>query len=242
MFISCCCLIFLLISFSKSYAQGCNFNQDFIVDINPQSFIYQGDSGEGWGFRKVLKFKIEKIPAKLYVTATGAILRLYKDTENCDRVNTDSGYMGIENTFTLSSTGAYYISLYENPEVGKVNVTAIGNNGTVEPCYHLIFLENETLYFDFKRQEGGITVISPPNCFWIPQSSDSWISITSNLYNSGYGLIKYSVQENMLSQMRNGNISVRNKIIYIEQYGKLIPEQFPTYLPYIPLLLNDTKK
>lgn len=133
--------------------------------------------------------------------------------------------------YTLTN-GEYLLYTHDNFEAGPSFAIYAGNTGNVNPTNSVhIFPDNAKISSD--ENNGSIIIVSPPNCPWTPSSNDDWVLITGGFAGSGIGRVSYRILPNNLSQTRVGTISIWSTVFHIEQGPK------PTYLPFIPLLMND---
>jgi hypothetical protein len=161
-----------------------------------------------------------------YNAASGAVL--VTSTSDCPwSVVVTNSWIKIL-TATGSGHGEVTYSVLENtssvPRSGNVEIA--GHIFTIDqaalvPCTYTLIPAGR-LYSHLPAMD-EFTIEAPEGCGWNFFNSNAWVTIHSNLNNSGNGRIVYSTSENTNQSPRRGNIRVGDRFYSISQAAAPLP-------------------
>ncbi len=77
--------------------------------------------------------------------------------------------------------------------------------------------------FSSSGGDGSIFVATESMCTWMATESLSWVTITSGASGAGNGTVSYSVEANLSTSSRSGNITIADKTFTVTQDGGSLP-------------------
>jgi len=120
-------------------------------------------------------------------------------------------YLVSRNTTGLSRTGAVMVADQ------RLSVVQAGDNLTDTNCTYTV--STNSISHGSGSESGSFDIITSNQCFWQVQSDVPWIWFTSTTAGLGTGTVSYTLEDNVSSLSRTGEVAVAGQRIAIRQSG-----------------------
>jgi hypothetical protein len=153
-------------------------------------------------------------PGSVSVTALTACA--WTAASNAAWIAVTSGSSGKGN-----GTVNYSVSTNTSPSARTATMTIAGQTFTVtqgggsSTCTYLLSPTSRS--HGPGAETGSFSVTAPSGCAWIADSPHTWITITSNLKNSGNGTVNYSVSANTTTNARTATMTIAGQTFTVTQ-------------------------